>query len=378
MEQKISPYEFFTVIFMVPYGTAILYFLAPEAKQDAWIVMLIYVIPALLLHQIYLILHKNYPQDTIVTWMPKIFGKAIGKLISGIYVLYFAYLATRVLRDFVSLIEISAMYGTSPWIITCALGVTIIYGVYTGVENLCRITSTFFVIMMSIIVILIILFFRTSNVIMPENLRPILPEGIAKPVISSWNILTFPYGETIIATMLYVKVSEPQKIKKAAFAAIILEGIILSILHICFIVGLGVDLSTRELFPLLDSLRLIRVTGFLDRLDLFIIVVIVFNGFIKTGFFLYASVAGTAQLLGMKNQKSLVAPIGIAVCIGSIFVANNYPQHLRIGLDFTVKYIHLPIQIVIPILSVCLHYLRNGFKNKAKEEKNNQCPKSSP
>ena len=163
----------------------------------------------------------------------------------------------------------------------------------------------------------------------------------------------------------------------AAFAAIILEGIILSILHIYFIVGLGVDLSTRELFPLLNSSRLIRVTGFLDRLDLFIIVVIVFNGFIKTGFFLYASVAGTAQLLGIKNQKSLVVPIGMAVCIGSVFVANNYPKHLRIGLDFTVKYIHLPIQIVIPILALCLHYLMNGFENNAEEQKNNQCPKSS-
>jgi spore germination protein KB len=89
---------------------------------------------------------------------------------------------------------------------------------------------------------------------------------------------------------------------------------------------------------------------------------------------MYAAVAGFAELFGLKKQKTLVVPIGFIICIASMYVASNYPQHLRIGLDFTTKYIHLPIQIIIPVLALIVHYVRNGFKKNA-EGKGNQCAK---
>jgi len=53
VKTKISAYQLFSAIVMVPYGTAALFLLAPKTKQDAWISLLIYIIPGIILQLIY-------------------------------------------------------------------------------------------------------------------------------------------------------------------------------------------------------------------------------------------------------------------------------------------------------------------------------------
>lgn len=367
-EEKISPFQLFSIIFLVPYGSAILFFLTPEAKQNAWIALLIYIVPALLLQHIYITLYSHYPEDTLITYLPKIFGKFIGTLVSIIYILYFTYIAARVLRDFSDLILISTLTQTPLLVITFFLTITITFGVSKGLENLCRGISTFFPGLMIFLVVIMILFFTTSNIVHLRNMYPILEGGMLDLIKQSWRLITFPYGETIIFTMVYFNINKPKKIRKAVFAAVISQGIVLAMLTIIFIVGLGVNFAERELFPLLDALRLIRLTGFLDRLDLLIIIVLVVNGFIKVSFFMYVAMMGTSQLFKMKNKNALAWPFGAIVLITSILIARSFPQHLKIGFDFTPKYIHIPLQILIPVLALGVHYMRNGFKKAQSQD----------
>jgi len=115
---------------MVPYGTAALFLLTPEAKQDAWISMLIYIIPGIILQLIYVKLWEKYPKDTIVTYMPKIFGKVIGYTLSIIFIVYFAYEAARGTRDIIEIILIAVMPRMSMYIIGIVLMSTVIYGTF--------------------------------------------------------------------------------------------------------------------------------------------------------------------------------------------------------------------------------------------------------
>src|SRR5665647_555077 len=130
---------------MVSYGTAVLFFITPQAKQDAWISMLIYMIPAIILQLIYVELWRKYPKDTPVTYMPKIFGKVIGYTLSVIYIIYFAYEAARVTRDNIELILIAVMPRMSIYIIGIVFMSTVIYGTYTGIENLSRVCFVFLI-----------------------------------------------------------------------------------------------------------------------------------------------------------------------------------------------------------------------------------------
>lgn len=364
LKEKISPYELFGVVFLVPFGSALLFYLTPEAKQYGWIVILIYILPALMLQHLYLTLYKHYPEDSIVTYLPKIFGKVIGTILSIIYVLYFLYIAARVLRDFSSLINISTMTQTPILLITIFLTITVTYGVSRGFENICRVISTFFPGMMIFLAVVMLLFYRTPNVVHYQNIFPILGEDIFKSVLRGWRLITFPYGETIVFSMIYSNINESRKIRKSIFAAVIAEGIILALITILYIVGLGINFSQRDIFPLLNTLRMIRISGFLDRLDVLIIIVLVIGGFTKISFFMYAAIAGTAELLNIKSKNSLAWPFGIVTMVASMLIAKNFMQHLKIGFEFTPKYIHLPLQIGVPILALIVHYMRNGFNKK--------------
>lgn len=370
MERKISPYQLFSTMFILPYGSAVLFFLASDTKQDAWLAILIYTLPGVLLQHIYIILFKYYPKDTLVTYLPKIFGKYLGILLSFVYVLYFEYIASRVLRDFTGLISISSMPHTPRLFIGALLILTVSYGIMTGFETICRAAEILFPLMVIGLVAAYILLFATKNILFFTRLQPILEKGLAFDIAKGWRLITFPFGEPIVFAMLFKNVNEPQKIRKAVVLSIITEGIVLSAITVMFIAGLGVEYASITNFPLLETLRLIKVGGFLDRLDILIVVTLVVAGFMKISIFMYVATLGTAQLFKVQSLRFLAFPFGALTLICSELVAKNYPQHIKRGLDITVKYIHLPLQIIIPIAALLIAWLKNKDKSKNSQTKN--------
>lgn len=363
LERKISPYQLFATVFILPYGSAVLFFLAPEAEQSAWLVLLIYIIPGILLQLIYIKLSKIYPDDTLVTYMPKIFGKYIGTFFSILYILYFEYISARVLRDFTGLISISSMPQVPRTFIGTLLVLTTAYGLLTGFETICRAAEILVPLMLLGLIAAYILLFSTGNVLVFHRLLPISENGVINDIVKSWRLIFFPFGEPVVFTMLYRTANEPKKIKKTVALAIILEGIVLSAINIMFIAGLGVSYAKSSNFPLLETLRLIRVGGFLDRLDAIIVVTLVVAGFMKISIFLYVTILGVSQLFKIKNQRFLALPFAIMILIYSELIARSYPQHINIGFNFTMKYIHFPMQLIIPVLALILAFFRHRKKN---------------
>jgi spore germination protein KB len=359
MERKISPYQLFSIVFILPYGSAVLFFLAPEVKQDAWLAILIYTLPGILLQLMYIALYRFYPNDTLVSFLPKIFGKYLGIMLGFIYVLYFEYLASRVLRDFTGLISISSMPRTSRVFIGGMLILTVSYGIITGFETICRAAEILVPLMLAGLIGAYILLLATQNVLFFSRLQPPFEHGLAFDIVKSWKLITFPFGEPIAFVMLYRTVNEPQKIRKIIVWAMITEGLVLSAIAIMFISGLGVNYASITNFPLLETLRLIKVGGFLDRLDILIVVTLVTAGFMKISIFMYVATLGTSQLFKVKNLNLLAFPFGLITLLVSELIAKNYPQHIKRGLDYTVKYVHLPLQIIIPVIALAIAWFKN-------------------
>lgn len=357
MKTKISVYQLFAMMVLHPLGSAVLFFLTPKAKQDAWIAMLAYIPAGILLQFIYTLLYHQYPEDTIVTYLPKIFGKFIGYTLDIIYIIYFAYIAARVLRDFSELSLIAIMPET-PLILVAAMFMSAIaYGTFTGLENLSRAAQIALPISILVFTTEYVLLLVTPNLVKFDNLRPILENGIISVIKAGWLLITFPFGETVTFTMIYPSVNEPSKVRKAAFMAIIFEGVLLTANTIMYIASLGISFATASLFPLLETLRLIKV-GFVERIDIFLVVIMAVGGFFKISIFMYASMLGTAQLIKLKDPKYLALPFGIGIIIFSILIAKNYPQHIQLGLEWTPVYIHIPIQIIIPVAALAVHFIK--------------------
>lgn len=125
MKEKLTSYQFLAIMFLVSYGTASLFFLIPDAKNDVWIALLFYALVSIIVQMIYISLFNKYPKDSIVTYLPKIYGKYIGFILSIIYIWFFAYDAARDLRDFTELTS-SFSFIRMPTYITASVFIIVI------------------------------------------------------------------------------------------------------------------------------------------------------------------------------------------------------------------------------------------------------------
>ncbi|AGK95167.1 GerAB/ArcD/ProY family transporter [Clostridium pasteurianum] len=362
MKEKITSYEFLAIMFLLGYGTASLFFLTPDTKNDIWIAMLFYALVSIIIQMIYINLFNKYPEDSIVTYLPKVYGKYIGFILSVIYIWFFAYDAARDLRDFTELTTSFALIRMPMYITASVFMIVITYSVYKGIENIGNMAQIGFIIIVFSSILIFILLFMTKGAFKFYNVYPILHMGFIKVISKGWKLSTFPYGEFITMTMLYPFLMQKNKLKKTVIFTSILEGVFLAINNILFIVTLGYEFASSNDYPLLETLRLVHIGDFLNRLDIIFIVVLMLGGFFKISVLMYVSALGISQVFKVKNWGLLCTILGVLVLITSLIIARNNSEHINTGWNFVLPYVNLPIGIIIPGITLIVYYLKRLIK----------------
>lgn len=354
MKEKITSYQFFSLMVLLPYGTAVLFYLAPETKTDTWIAILAYSIISILIQMIYISLFNKYPNDSIVTYLPKIYGKYIGYGLSVSYICYFSYIAYRNLRDFVELISAFNLVRTPLPIIGLIFLTVITYSVYKGIENIGSMAQLGLIAIIVSIVLLWILLIITPHSLYFGNILPILKNGFFSVIFKGHKLIDLPYSEFIVMTMLYPFVMEKTKIRKTIVFATLTEGVILAINNILFLLALGYNFAASNNYPLLETLRLVHIGDFLNRLDMIFIMILMLGIFFKISIFMYCSALGTVQLFNIKSWGLVCIIIGLIIWVYSIIMimSQSYPEFIA------MKTNHIPMSIVIPALSLIIYYIK--------------------
>lgn len=355
---KISSKQLFALIVLFEIGSAVVVGLGMKAKQDAWLAILLGMVCGLVLYLIYSYLFYRYPNLPLTIYLEKLLGKFIGKILAFIYILYFIYIASRVLRDFGELIITTTLHETPIIVVNFLMTLLIGYGIYLGIEVLGRSGELLFMVMILLSLLFIFLIFA-SDLPKLENLQPVLENGF-KPVLTTVFplTLTFPFGEMIVFTMLLPYLNKPSKCLKIGLYAMIFSGLFLSFTIALNISVLGVSSAANATFPLYNSISKVNVGNIIQRIDLIAVFTLIIGGFFKIATFSYASVLGSAELFKTNNHKKLVLPICSIVLISSILIASNFVEHIEIGLEKVPYYLHIPLQVVIPFLLLIVSLVR--------------------
>ncbi|MDR7235650.1 GerAB/ArcD/ProY family transporter [Neobacillus drentensis] len=362
---KISSTQLFVLIVLFEMGSAILVGIASGAKQDAWIAVLLGLAGGLVVFLIYYRLYMYYPELPLSSYVQEITGKWLGRFIGVLYIVYFLYCASRVLRDFGELLS-STIYNSTPlFVINSLMIITIIYAIHKGFEVLARVGEIFFgiVYLTAILGMLLIVF---SGLIHLGNLQPILENGL-KPVIKTFltQTITFPFGEMVVFTMLLPFLRDKKKAKIVCLGGMILSGINITITVIVNISVLGVSLFQGSTFPLLMTVGRIQIADFIERLDVLFMLYLIIGGFFKISIFFYAAVACAADIFQIPNQRKIGFPLGLIVLFASVTIASNYAEHIKEGLVVVPVYVHWPFQIIIPTMLLVIAFFRNRKKKKS-------------
>ncbi|ABY92310.1 spore germination protein KB [Thermoanaerobacter thermohydrosulfuricus] len=355
---EVSDLLFLMITFEI--GTSVLFCLGIKAKQDCWLSILIAMLISLPITLMYVSSfeksQKNLPQ-----LLEFVYGKYIGKTLSLIYALYFLYIASRNVRDYVEL-SVNTIYSRTPtYIFSSFMLILVMYYLLFDICVLARVAKIL------LPLILAIMAFQTTMIMMGDNfsfsrLLPILENGIV-PVIKAAIplIVTFPFGELIAFTTVFDKVKQKEKIKKIMLITTVFTGLLLSFNNIIIISSLGADEASRENFPLYQVIRLINL-GNLKNLDTLYVFIMIIGVFFKISVFTYAGLTMIKNALELKSYKYLLFPVLSMIFAASFIIADSYQTHILIGLKFTPFYIHVPLQIILPMIT----FLFLNIKEKRK------------
>ncbi|MDI7740586.1 GerAB/ArcD/ProY family transporter [Lysinibacillus fusiformis] len=356
---KISAYQLLVLIFLFEIGSAILVPLAIEAKQDAWLAVLLGLAGGCGLFWIYHRLYSYYPDIPLTEYMQRILGSFLGKVLAFFYVLYFMYIAARVLRDFGEMLIIVFYPQTPLFLMNVLMVLVVVYTIRKGIEVIARAGELLFIFMILLGISCIVLI-TVSGIIEISNLEPLLQEGL-KPVLKTafTQTLYFPFGEAIVFAMILPYLKKAPKSLKTGLLGLGLSGLIIALIMAMNISVLGVNLISRSHFPLLSTIQTIEFAGFLQRLDITFMLSTVVGGFFKISLYFYASLAGTANLFNIKNSAQLAYPLGLLLLVISISIASNFSEHVYEGLQIVPLYVHLPFQVIIPGLLLIIAFFKN-------------------
>lgn len=360
MEQaRISARQLLMLAILFEHGSAMVIPLGIDAKQDVWLAILCGMVLGGGLFFIYYRLFTYYPSLPLTAYSQQIVGPFFGKIIALVYILYFLYIAARVLRDFGELLLTFAYPETPLFVLNAVMMLTVMYAAYKGIEVLAR-TGELFFFSLYFTAFSGIALVVAAGLIDIHRLQPVLEEGWKRVFrIVFTQTLYVPFGETVVFTMLLPYIQKHEKAKMVGWLAILLSGLNLAFIMAINIAVLGADTVARSTFPLLNTIREIRVANFLERLDVLFMIALVVGGFFKISLFFYAGVIGAADLFRMPQHQRLVYPLGISVLLLSIAIASNFSEHIKEGLNIVTLYMHIPLQVGIPLLLLLFAIIRH-------------------
>ncbi|MBM7663192.1 spore germination protein KB [Bacillus mesophilus] len=349
LTEKISLWQLFILIFIFEMGSGIIVGIGNDAKQDAWIAIAIATLLGVLLVLFFSQINSRVEGKNLFEIFEWAVGKWVGRFFICLYVLYFIYIASRVLRDFGELISSSILPRTPIEVTMIIFMLVVSYVLYLGLEVLARTGEIFlpYVIFFMFGIGFGVLF---SGEMHFENLLPILPEGIgpvAKAIFPS--LLTFPFGELIVFTLIFPYVSKAKYIGKVSIASVLAAGLLLVYSSIIQITTLGSSMKSRANFPLLSAAGEISLLEFIERIDLLIVFIMMFGVIIKVAVFTYGGLKGL-ELIFLRPYRYFIFPISMLIAFLSVGVSGNFAEHIEEGLIVVPYYLHLPFQLGIPLL----------------------------
>lgn len=343
-------------------GSSIVLGLNLQAEENAWIINTGAGITGVLLFFFYAYLLKRNGWPEFHQLLELAFGKVLGRVVLLLYSLYFLYIATRVLKDFIYFIAQTFFYNIDHWIVAFVSVCLICYAATLGLEAVARTSEILFIITM-LLIALIIFFSFLSGVMMGENVRPLIDLEILD--FSNWvQYITFPYGELVVFLVLFPFINDHQKLVKHGWIGVVVSGVILISISEIIIAILGAKVASLYTYPLVKAIEMIELLGIIQHLELLTAFAFIIVGFVKVSIFFISGAKGVSYILPILQEKFIIVVLGSMIFLGSFNIAKDLPEHLYIGLELVPLYLHVPFQFILPLLILLLTWIKGRKKQR--------------
>jgi spore germination protein KB len=272
-------------------------------------------------------LNLRFPGKTLFEYAEEILGRVPGKIVGILYIWWFLHTNALVLDEFGSFLCIGILPNT-PSIVFFIIGAVVAaYAVRSGLEVLGRYTQLF----LPLMGLLFIVFLLSAKYMKVVRLLPVLDTGLA-PILKGAAAPASWLGEIVVFSMIIPFLTRPKEAYRVAAQATLFTGFFLLVSVLVSLAVFGPNLTRSLIFPTYNAVRVVSIANFLERMEAAVVTVWMLGGFAKIGVFYYAAVLGSAQLLGLKEYRPLVAPVGVILVALALLCEN-----LVVLLDFLAR-----------------------------------------
>jgi spore germination protein KB len=367
-KENISLSQLLTLLINFLLGSAIVVGVGGEAKNDAWLAILLGGLIGMVIIALVHFFVYRFPDKNMFQVFEFCIGRKITIVCTLMYIIYYLYLSSRVIRDFGELMATAILPNTPIEMMSLTFCLLMGYIMYLGFEVLARTSEVFTPYIFGFFLLLAIFLFASGSVEF-NQIQPILGEGI-KPVIKTafTKLAFFPFGEMIAFSVIYASLTNKKYSLRVSIVGVGLATLLLSTSSLLMIVSLGVDSVSRSNFPLLSTARVVSIGNFIERIDALVVFIIMLGVFIKGSLFFYAGLKGLEYIFNLP-YRYFALPVSMIISLFSILVSVDFADHIQEGIKMVPYYLHFPFQVVLPfILFLLVMWKQRRSKSKSRGE----------
>lgn len=333
------------LIFMFVLGSSLVFGVNTTAQNDGWISIILATLFILPIVCIYARILKLFPEKSIFDIIQILFGKIFGKILIALITWYAIHLSAVVVRNFSEYVGIIAMPEVPPLVVMICLLLVTMYLAKSNIRTLGEWAIIAGTIVTMIVALTIVLEIKDMKY---TNILPIMANGFKPILVSSFQIFSFPFAETILFLALGGSIKQQKDSPYKIFMiAILLSSVIMLGVFLRNLFVLGAPMCKTSYFPSFTASRLIKVGDFLSRIEGSISVNLILAGITKITICLICASKGIAKLFDVENYQNLVlctSLLVLALCV------NLYKNVMQI-FDFIKYYPYYTFifQVIIPI-----------------------------
>jgi spore germination protein KB len=328
-------------------------FTVADAKEDAWISVIIASVVGVVVILNAVWLGKRFPGKTIVEYCEDILGKIPGKLAGLIFIGFFLYLTALTIREFsefmvtVFLVDMPIIILITSLIFVCALAV------FQGLEVIGRLNG--------ILIALVIGFFLLSLLMATgemnhDRILPVCANGLI-PILKGSIHVAVRMGEVIMIAFLLPYINRRTLAARTGIVAVFSLTALFLLTVIVAVLCFGAFETGRLLFPNFMVARNIIFTDVLERVESIFMLIWVFGAFSKVTICYYVTVLTTSQWLNLTSYRPLVLPTGTVITGMSLLDYLNISELI----DFLNKIWNpfaLSIELGLPVILLFITVIR--------------------
>lgn len=327
-----------------------------DIHTDTWIPYVIMVLISPLIVMITLKLASAFPNESIITYLPKIIGKKIGFILGLIISLHYLIISVIALRILVDLVKVFLLPSTPSEVQILITIFVVFYAIWYGMHSIFRIAEF---IVPPLLIMFLILLFVTMFYVDFSNILPIGENGAINILKKVRYTFTTLIGVNTLL-FFYPFIKQKNNLTKTVLFTTLGAGTITIVLVISIVAMFGFEISDLY-FPAVSLFQKVNITiMFLERIALLLLMITIPIFLMWNIFSFYTTIYSFTTLFRMEDHS-----VFLLLLTPLLFFLTNTP--LSIAETFNIRNNGKVISIFfifLPLLLLFIKFIKEKVRNR--------------